>query len=80
MNWSRLCLDSDSVGSISMAPCTTSGKYTVMGWKPSSIVALAKSSVVSPVPSSQRSSKSASCMQGRSPNAGDIRSASEARM
>ena len=26
MNWSRLCLDSDSVGSISMAPCTMSGK------------------------------------------------------
>ena len=30
--WSRLCFDSDSVGSISMAPWTTSGKYMVIGW------------------------------------------------
>ena len=31
MNWSRLALDSDSVGSMSMAPWTTSGKYIVIG-------------------------------------------------
>jgi len=38
---------------ISIGPCTTSGKYTVIGWKPSSIIALAKSSVETPVPSSR---------------------------
>ena len=31
MNRSRLAFDSDSVGSISIAPCTTSGKYIVIG-------------------------------------------------
>ena len=51
---------------MSMAPCTTSGKYMVIGWKPSSIMALAKSRVVTPVPSSHLSSNRASCMQGPS--------------
>ena len=36
-------LDSVSVGSTSIAPWTTSGKYMVIGWKPSSISALATS-------------------------------------
>ena len=31
MNWSRLAFDSVSVGSMSMAPWTTSGKYIVIG-------------------------------------------------
>ncbi len=46
----RQAFDSDSMGSINMAPCARSGKYTVIGWKPSSIIALAKSSIVTPVP------------------------------
>ena len=36
----------------------------VMGWKPSSIIALAKSSVVTPVSFSHASSNSTSCMHG----------------
>ena len=31
MKRSSEAFDSDSVGSISMAPCTTSGKYMVIG-------------------------------------------------
>ncbi len=45
MNWSSETFDWDSVGSISMAPCATSGKQTVMEWKPSSIIAFTKSRV-----------------------------------
>ena len=74
MNRSSEAFDSDSVGSISIAPWTTSGKYMVIGWKPSSIIALAKSSVVTPVPSRKASSNSTSCMQARSPKGWLIRS------
>src|SRR5580704_4908785 len=34
MNKSHSCFDSDSVGSIIMAPGTISGKAVVYGWKP----------------------------------------------
>ncbi|MNF01131.1 hypothetical protein D3C80_2000750 [compost metagenome] len=80
MKRSSSALDSVSVGSISMAPWTTRGKYMVIGWKPSSIIALAKSSVVMSVPFSHSSSNRASCMQGPSGKATLIRSSRRALM
>ena len=52
-----------SVGSTSMAPWTTRGKYIVIGWKPSSISALARSIVLKPS-AKPRSENNASCMHG----------------
>ena len=63
MNWSSAALLSVSVGSTSIAPWTTSGKYMVIGWKPSSISPLARSSVVRP-PAKPLSLNRASCMHG----------------